>query len=101
MGEYIYKVTAKKKTLADGTQANIAIFAYKPSYSFFDGEKLNRRWAAQAKCHLAERYVKTSKNYTGFVVLGEDGEHAIPCNRGAFSDGWFDLQVSKMTVDTH
>ena len=30
MGVYMYKVTGKTKTLADGTKANIAVFAFKP-----------------------------------------------------------------------
>jgi hypothetical protein len=95
MGEYIYKVTAKIKTLADGTKANIAVFAYKPSSSFRDGDTLNRRWAWKSNCHIADRFVETSKNYTGMVVLGEAGDIAIPCNRGTFTDGWFDRQSSK------
>ena len=96
MGEYIYKVTAKTKTLADGTKANIAVFAYKPSFSFRDADTLNRRWAWESKCHIAERFVKTSKNYTGRVVLGDTGEIAIPCKLGVFTDGWFDMQSSKV-----
>lgn len=89
MGEYIYKVTAKTKTLADGTKANIAVFAYKPTFGR-DADTFNRRWASDAKCHLADRFVETSKNYTGRVVLGETGDIAIPCSRGTFTDGWFD-----------
>ena len=96
MGEYIYKVTAKTKTLADGTKANIAVFAYKPTYSSRDADTLNRKWAWESKCHIAERFVKTSKNYTGRVVLGETGEIAIPCKLGVFTDGWFDMQSSKV-----
>ena len=95
MGVYVYKVTAKKKTLADGTEANIAVFAYKPSHNFFEAEKLNRRWAWLAKCHIANRYVETSKNYTGYVVLDEDGEDAIPCECGTFTDAWFVHQLQK------
>lgn len=93
MGEYIYKVTAKTKTLADGTKANVAVFAYKPTFGR-DGDTLNRRWAWESKCHLADRFVNTSKNYTGRVVLGETGDIAVPCNRGTFTDGWFDNQSS-------
>ncbi len=96
MGEYIYKVTAKTKTLANGTTANIAVFAYKPTFGR-DADTFNRRWAWESKCHIAERFVKTSKNYTGRVVLGETGDISIPCNRGTFTDGWFDNQSSKVT----
>lgn len=100
MGEYIYKVTAKKKILSDGKEANIAVFAYKPTWGFsFDGKSaddLNRSMAWKAKCHISEKYVRESKNYSGRVVLGETGEIAIPVNRGTFSDYWFDNQVEKL-----
>jgi len=101
MGEYIYKVTAKKKTLSDGTMANIAEFAYKPTFSWDmrsgkSAGEINRGWAWKSGCHIAERYVTTSKNYTGRVVLGEEGTVAVPVNRGSFSDGWFDMQIEKI-----
>jgi len=98
MGQYIYKVTAKKKVLSDGTEANIAVFAYKPHPMFGeDGEKLNRRLAKQSGCPQAERFVcQKSKNFTGRAVLGETGEIAVPVNRGTFFDGWFGIQIEKM-----
>lgn len=97
MGQYIYKVTAKTKILADGTKANIAVFAYKPYRGLWgDEDKANRRMAKNSGCPQAERYVSTSKNYTGKVVLGEDGDFAVPMNCGSFTDYWFDLQVYKM-----
>lgn len=97
MGQYLYKVTAKKKTLSDGTEANIAVFAYKPHPMFGeDGKKLNRRLAWKSGCHIAERYVQTSNNFTGRVVLGETGEIAVPMNRGTFLDGWFGVQIEKI-----
>ena len=96
MGVYIYKVTAKTKMMADGKLANIAEFAYKPNYSWYEAEKLNRRWAWKSGCHIADRYVKESKFYTGRVVLDEDDEIAIPCDRGTFTDSWFDSQRAKL-----
>lgn len=100
MGEYVYKVTAKTKILSDGRKANIAVFAYKPTRSFYSyngesAEKINRRSAKFSGCPQAERFVETSKNYTGFVVLGEDGEHAVPVSFGTFTDSWFCEQVRK------
>lgn len=95
MGEYIYKVTAKTKTLKDGTKANIAVFAYKPSWEI----KRNKQMAKNSGCPQAEYYVANSKNYTGLVVLGEDGDFAIPVKHGTFSDGWFGLQISKMNKE--
>jgi len=98
MGTYVYKATAKKKTLADGGEANIAVFAYKPT-SIWDveGEKCNRRWAKLSGCPQAERFVRQrSKNFTGRAVLGDDGEVAVSINRGTFTDAWFDHQLEKL-----
>lgn len=33
MGSYIYKVTKNRVKLADGREANVAVYAYKPGYS--------------------------------------------------------------------
>jgi hypothetical protein len=95
MGSYIYKVTNKIVTDENGLKSNLAVYAYKPSYDFFDGEKLNRRWAWQAKCHLADKYVASSKNYTGRVVM-TDGGPSLALTRGTFTDDWFYEAVSKM-----
>ena len=94
MGVYIYKVTAKKKVLADGTEANIAVYAYKPSYGW-SGDAFNRRAAKASSCHIAERYVRDSKNFTGRVVLGESGDVAVPVKVGTFTDDWFYTQVKR------
>lgn len=101
MGTYIYKVTARKKLLADGTEANIAVFAYKPTSVFSnEGERMNRRMAKLSGCPQAERFVdQKSKNFTGRAVLGEDGTVAIPVDRGTFTDAWFELRAEKLAVD--
>jgi hypothetical protein len=96
MGQYIYKVTAKTKILADGTKANISVFAYKPYRGLWGDDMANRRMAKNSGCPQAERYVSTSKNYTGKVVLGEDGDFAVPMDCGSFTDDYFYLQVSKI-----
>lgn len=43
MGIYVYKVTGKKVTLADGTRANVAVFAYNPWGGYYD-ENGNWQW---------------------------------------------------------
>lgn len=98
MGEYIYKVTGKKKTLADGTKANIAVFAYKPSTNW-DDTKFNNQLYYKSGCYNADKYVKENPNYTGRVVLGESGEVAVPCKDGIFSDNWFDWAASMPKVE--
>lgn len=97
MGTYIYKVTAKIKTLADGTKANIAVFAYKPCSDWSEEDrKRNARWAKKSGCPQAERFAsQKSKSWTGRCVLGESGEKAIDIDRGTFTDYWFDLQLNK------
>lgn len=90
MGTYVYKVTAERVTLSDGGKANVAVFAYKPWYSGFDADEVNRKMEWESRCHIAERYVRHSKNYTGRVVLDGNIERVATVNRGSFTDSWFD-----------
>jgi hypothetical protein len=95
MGSYVYKVTARRKTLEDGTEANIAVFAYKPVYGFGeDVDRINRRMEKASGCPQARRFVRNSKNFTGRAVLDEDGTVAIPVQTGTFTDDWFDRQAA-------
>ena len=96
MGTYVYKVTARKKLLADGTEANIAVFAYKPVDGFGDDvDRINRRMARDSGCPQAERFVRNrSKNFTGRAVLGEEGTVALTVRVGTFTDDWFDRKVA-------
>jgi hypothetical protein len=75
MGEYVYKVTAKRVALTDGTFANLAVFAYKESFD----TKFNAQMRYESKCAAADRFVK-GKNFTGKVVtcyINADGHSAI------------------------
>lgn len=98
MGNYIYKVTAKIKTLSDGTKANIAVFAYKPCSAWSEEDrKRNARWAKNSGCPQAERFAsQKSKSWMGRCVLGESGDVALEIDQGTFSDGWFDYQIQKL-----
>lgn len=92
MGTYVYKVTSKTVTLVDGTKANVAVFAYKPT--FWD-EKADARMAFKSGCHAADRLVGGDK-YTGRVVLGSiagdpnkvwvGSTHAFEMPYGTFED---------------
>jgi len=66
MGTYVYKVTAKRVKLTDGTEANVAMFAYKP---YFWDNAMNAKMAFRSGCAAADRFVQ-GKNYTGKIVLG-------------------------------
>jgi hypothetical protein len=94
----MYKVTGKTKTLANGTKANIAVFAYKPYVERIldngEGRKLNNKLYYQTGCYRADCYVRDKKpTFTGYAVLGEDGEEAVPVHRGSFTDYWFDDMI--------
>jgi hypothetical protein len=92
---YFYKVTGKKVTLADGTRANVAKFAFKPYRGWGDDvDRLNARMYRENGCHRAEAYVDLP-TYTGRVVLGNDLEVVIRCDRGVFSDDWFDREAKR------
>lgn len=97
MGIYVYKVTKQIKVLKDGTRANVAVFAYKPTFGWgADADKLNARWAKDSGCPQAERFARQkSKSWMGRAVLGESGEIAVDVDCGTFDDGWFDSQISK------
>lgn len=91
MGAYVYKVTAETVTLIDGRKANVAKFAYKPYYGYSEeADKMNARMARDSACHVAERFVKTSKNYTGLVVMGDSLDTALELDEGTFTDEGFD-----------
>lgn len=76
MGNYVYKVTAKRVKLVDGSEANVAVFAYKP---YFWDDKMNARMAKKSACFVADRFVQ-GKNYTGKIVMGhveDDGSVSV------------------------
>lgn len=93
MGIYVYRVTAKTKTMADGTKANVAVYAYKLGRYLSEAEQNTLHRVAGG--YVADRYVRTSKNYTGRVCLTEDGNVAVDCRLGTFTDGWFDAQLER------
>lgn len=105
MGTYVYKVTAKRAKLTDGTEANVAMFAYKP---YFWDDKLNAKMAFQSGCGAAERFVG-GKNYTGKIVLGHIDDNgkliigstvAKACRYGTFEDYMFEkMETVGVPVD--
>lgn len=89
MGSYMFKVTAKIKTLADGTKANVAVFAYK-TFGGWDRDEANARMYKKSGCARAENFAKAKgKNWMGRCVLGEKGTEAVEIDRGVFTDDWF------------
>lgn len=98
MGSYVYKVTSKRVKLTDGTEANVAVFAYKP-YSFNDKE--NAKMAFRSGCGAAERFVKGA-NFTGKVVIAHIAENgtmtvshvAKACRYGTFDSYDFEQMTT-------
>lgn len=68
MGVYIYKLTAKVVTLEDGTTAQVAKFAYKPSWS---NEAYNRKAAFRTG---VTRNITVKADYV--ALLNDDGTEA-------------------------
>jgi len=96
MSAYMYKVTAKRKTLPDGSEANVAVYAYKPYHGYGTAiEKMNRELHRTTGCYNAERYAKNGKTYTGLVVLEENDDVAVAVKHGTFTDYWFDKQLEE------
>lgn len=76
MGNYLYKVTAKRVELEDGTFANLAVYAFKPTFS---DEKENAIMRRQTACFVSDRFVQGNK-YTGRIVIGslnDDGTATV------------------------
>ena len=69
MGTYCYRITSHKSNLSDGTQANIAVFAYKPSFASFDAEKYNRQWHFKSGAQSSDNAAARGKyNGVRFVI---------------------------------
>ena len=56
MGMYVYRVT-KDRVVIDGRECQVAVFAYKPTYSgqqvgekYWSAEQVNAKWAFRAGC---------------------------------------------------
>ena len=56
MGMYVYRVT-KNRIVIDGKDCQIAVYAYKPTYSgqqvgekYWSAEQVNAKWAFRAGC---------------------------------------------------
>jgi hypothetical protein len=72
MGAYVYKVTSKRVKCSDGQDANVAIYAYKPSWGW-DGDKFNSRMEFRTGCHTARRMAEAGK-FSGRIVTGSKDE---------------------------
>jgi len=74
MSVYVYRITAKKVLCSDGKEANVAIFAYKPRFSFgIDNE--NRKMHFSSGCVASERLAKLGKICDRFVFGTKDGDY--------------------------
>ncbi len=72
MGQYVYRVT-KEKVRVDGYTCQVAIFAYKPTYSFqqignrtYSPEQINQKWAFKTGC------MARTKIDTDYIVTFSD-----------------------------
>ena len=73
MGQYVYRVT-KEKVKIDGYTAQVAVFAYKPTYSFqqvgdkcISADQLNHKMAFRTGC-----MAKTKIDTDYIVTFSED-----------------------------
>ena len=70
MGVYVYRVTAKKVKCSDGVLANVAEFAYKPSWSNFElNTKMRFKSGVVASERMAARGGLTSRIAVGSAVF--------------------------------
>jgi hypothetical protein len=88
MGTYVYKVTGKVVTDNQGRKANLLKYAYKLGGFSFD----EREAMSETGCYRADKYVETSKNFTGRIAM-EAGGSSTHWNRGSITDYGFDDRV--------
>lgn len=79
MGVYVYRVTAQRVRCSDGAEANVAVFAYKPTSCggtvgsrgrYVSAESFNHRWDFVSGCPASRRLAREGK-LTGRIVLGD------------------------------
>ncbi len=88
MGTYVYKVTGKVVTDNQGRKANLLKFVYKLGAFSFD----ERKAMFETGCFRADKYVETSKNFTGRIAM-EAGGSSTNWGRGTITDYGFDDRV--------
>ena len=76
MGMYVYRVT-KNRIVIDGRECQIAVYAYKPTYSgqqvgekYWSAEQVNAKWAFRAGC-----MAKTNITADYFATMSVDNLH--------------------------
>jgi len=76
MGMYVYRVT-KDRVVIDGRECQVAVFAYKPTYSgqqvgdkYVSAEQINAKWAFKSGC-----MAKTNINTDYIATMTNDKVH--------------------------
>ena len=76
MGMYVYRVT-KDRVVIDGRECQIAIFAYKPTYSgqqvgekYWSAEQVNAKWAFRTGC-----MARTNITANYIAIMSVDNVH--------------------------
>ncbi len=91
MGTYIYRVTARRVLCSDGKEANIAVYAYKPTFHGFEARKQNAKWHFHTGCTASDRMAESGRITDRFVIEYEGAVGAEvygnPRNYGSFHDG--------------
>lgn len=102
MGAYVYRITPVRVLCSDGAEANVAVYAYKPTNTeSFDYKRrryispgtVNRRWHFETGCDKASKMASEGR-FTGRAVMASrDGKVApespvivLPKTWGTFED---------------
>lgn len=99
MGEYIYRITAKRVRLSDGTEANVAKYAYKP-YDIFNHNGANTKMHFESGCIASERMARNGRLTGRFVYDETSGSvvYSLRPERGVFSDYMEHKSLPNVTV---
>jgi len=86
MGTYVYRVTKERIICSDGKEANVAIFAYKPTFSW-DGDKYNARWHFKSGATASDRMATSGRITDRVIFPGNQNVYLNTKNEGSFYDG--------------
>ena len=107
MGVYVYKVTSHTVELSNGETANVAVYAYKPSYAIFGYGPSNDQMHFRSGASKCDKMAHTRSEWvvlgylnkeTGKVQVQIDGVAKRVGKMGSLTDGWFDCRETEKSA---
>jgi hypothetical protein len=106
MGNYVYKVTSNTVELSNGETANVAVYAYKPTYNW-NASVSNEQMHFRSGASRCDSYAHTRSEWVVLGYLNKDtGKIEVEIEstakrigqRGSFNDGWYDMKEAESSA---